>query len=108
MDALTLARFQKICGMLASDHEGERSAAAVMATRFLKNNGKTWADVGVGGSFSVQVVEINQTHLAGYWESMYRGERAQSQDRAKEIKRLKREIARLKGMWPNGQPGKAA
>ena len=46
--------------------------------------------------------------LAGYWESMYRGERSQSEDRAKEIQRLKREVARLKGMWPKGRPTVAA
>lgn len=107
MDALTMARFRKVCGLLGSNHEGERAAAALKATAILKAAGKTWADVGCGG-FSVQVVEINQTHLAGYWESMYRGERAQSEDRAKEIRRLKREVARLKGMWPKGRPGRAA
>lgn len=102
MDAKTLARFRKVCGLLGSAHDGERTAAA------LKAAGKTWDDVGFGGSVSVQVVEINQTHLAGYWESMYRGERGQSQQRAKEIQRLKREVDRLKGMWPKGKPKVAA
>lgn len=40
-----IARFRKICGMLASDHAGEVVAAAVKATAMLKAAGWTWADV---------------------------------------------------------------
>lgn len=108
MDALTLARFQKICGMLASDHEGERAAAAVMATRFLKNAGKTWADVGVG----VSAVAIAEAHsnaaLVDVYKKSLDGERALTTQMAEEITRLRREVERLKGMWPKGKPKVAA
>lgn len=109
MDALTLARFRKVCGLLGSEHEGERAAAAVMATRFLKNNGKTWADVSIGSDAAApRYMNIDMANLVGYWESMYRGERAAILEARKEIKRLKREVDRLKGMWPKGKPKVAA
>jgi hypothetical protein len=38
-------RFQKVCGMLGSAHEGEPAAAAVKATEMLHAQGLTWADV---------------------------------------------------------------
>lgn len=107
MDALTLARFRKIVGLLGSEHEGERAAAAVMATRFLKNNGKTWADVGF-----VSAVQLAQAYSDAALVDIYKkgldGERARTTQMAEEIGRLKREVERLKGMWPKGRPEVAA
>lgn len=40
-------RFRKICGMMTSDHIGERATAAHLATQMLKSIGLTWADVSV-------------------------------------------------------------
>jgi len=107
MDALTLARVRKVCGMLSSEHEGERSAAAAMATRLLRQNGKTWADVvfvdaaGLAQAYSnAALVDILQKGLDS--------ERARTTQMAEEINRLTREVNRLKGMWPSGQPGRAA
>ena len=39
------ARLTKICGLLGSDHDGERSAAALQATRLLRAHGLGWADI---------------------------------------------------------------
>src|SRR3954469_13533270 len=39
------AKLAKVCGMLGSDHDGERSAAAWQATRILRLHGKTWSDL---------------------------------------------------------------
>ena len=38
-------KLAKICGLLGSDHDGERSAAAWQATRLLRAQGLSWADV---------------------------------------------------------------
>ena len=38
-------RLAKLCGMFGSDHIGERSAAAQMADRLVKESGLTWFDV---------------------------------------------------------------
>ena len=38
-------RLVKVLGMLGSDHAGERAAAALQASRILKEAGLTWHDV---------------------------------------------------------------
>ena len=48
MDATSLARFRKLCGMLGSEHDGERAAAALKATELLKQSGTSWGEVGIG------------------------------------------------------------
>jgi hypothetical protein len=40
-----LARFQKLCGMLASPNDGERASAAAKASEMLKAANLTWNDV---------------------------------------------------------------
>jgi hypothetical protein len=35
----------RICGMMGSDHDGERAAAALQASRLLQRHGLTWRDV---------------------------------------------------------------
>ncbi len=42
-------RLTKICGLLASSHDGERATAAAMASRVLAEHGITWADLVNGG-----------------------------------------------------------
>ncbi|MGI9127023.1 MAG: hypothetical protein ACR2IG_02330 [Roseomonas sp.] len=45
-DASTLrTRIAKIAGRFGSDFEGERAAAALLASRILKDHGTTWSDV---------------------------------------------------------------
>ena len=38
-------RLAKLCGMLGSDHDGERASAAHLATKLLKSHDLTWHDV---------------------------------------------------------------
>ena len=38
-------KLAKVCGLLGSDHDGERSTAAWHATKLLQAQGMTWADV---------------------------------------------------------------
>ena len=38
-------RFIQVCGMLGSDFDGERAAAALMATKMLRSAGMTWAEL---------------------------------------------------------------
>ena len=38
-------RLVKLCGLLGSDHDGERANAAFMATKLLRMNDMTWADL---------------------------------------------------------------
>jgi hypothetical protein len=45
-DAATLRiRIAKIAGRFGSDFEGERAAAALLASRILRDHGATWSDV---------------------------------------------------------------
>jgi hypothetical protein len=42
---LDYEKFRKFCGMLGSDHDGERAAAAAMANKMLAAAGMKWEDV---------------------------------------------------------------
>lgn len=41
----TVEKLAKICGLLGSDHDGERSAAAHQASLLLRRHGLTWREV---------------------------------------------------------------
>jgi hypothetical protein len=41
----TTSTLVKLCGMLGSDHAGERAAAALKADQLVRANGMTWTDV---------------------------------------------------------------
>jgi hypothetical protein len=45
MVPIDMTRFTQICGMLGSDQDGERAAAAFQATKMLRNAGLTWAEL---------------------------------------------------------------
>ena len=45
LDPSSAAKLAKVCGMLGSEHDGERSAAATAATRILHDHGVTWSDL---------------------------------------------------------------
>lgn len=47
---MDLERFRKVLGMLGSDQDGERSAAALRASAMLKEAGVSWNDVMVKGA----------------------------------------------------------
>ena len=40
-----MQRLAKLCGLLSSDHDGERATAARMATQLLKSHDTTWHDL---------------------------------------------------------------
>lgn len=45
LEAADLTRLQRLCGMFGSDHDGERSNAAALADRYLRDRGWRWCDV---------------------------------------------------------------
>ncbi len=45
LDPSVATKLAKICGLLGSAHDGERSAAAYQATRLLQAHGYSWQDV---------------------------------------------------------------
>lgn len=45
LDPAVASKLTKVCGLLGSDHDGERAAAAWQATRLLRQAGLTWADL---------------------------------------------------------------
>ena len=92
--SLDLARFRKVCGLLSSTHDGERAVAASMATAMLRAAGMSWTDIGVGGARNYDAEQA-----AGLFELLLKAERNRTTQMSEEIGRLKREVARLKGMW---------
>jgi hypothetical protein len=45
LDPQSAARLVKLCGMLGSQHHGERAAAAFKADQFIRGLGLTWSDI---------------------------------------------------------------
>jgi hypothetical protein len=45
LDSHSADRLRKLCGMLGSQHDGERATAAAKADALLRAAGLTWADV---------------------------------------------------------------
>lgn len=41
----TINRLAKVCGMLGSAHDGERAAAALLASQILEDIGVSWSDL---------------------------------------------------------------
>lgn len=101
-----MARLRKVCGLLASDQPGERSAAALKATAMLKAAGMTWEDVDLGAAPLARVYA--DAAMVDLYQRLLDSERARTSQMSEEIGRLKREVQRLKGMWPKGQPKVAA
>lgn len=108
MDAKTVARFRKVLGLLGSTHDGERAAAALKATAMLKAAGKTWGEVGIGIAPAALEQSYADATMVALYKQFLDSERARTTQMAEEIGRLKREVNRLKGMWPNGKPKAAA
>lgn len=94
MTALDLDRFRKVVGLLASDHDGERASAALKATAILTAAGRSWSDVGVGA-----MADSNAVMMVQFYANELESERSRTTRQCEEITRLKREVARLKGMW---------
>jgi hypothetical protein len=69
-----LQRFQKLCAMLASPHEGERAAAAVKASDMLRIAGLAWSDVIKDRESPLEQVtrpksEDGETRARRFWKS---------------------------------------
>jgi hypothetical protein len=45
LDSHSADRLRKLCGMLGSQHDGERAAAAAKADAFVRSLGLSWGDV---------------------------------------------------------------
>lgn len=45
METKDIERLGKLMGLLGSNHDGERAAAALKATQFLETKGMRWSDV---------------------------------------------------------------
>ena len=45
LESSTATALAKLCGMLGSDHAGERANAALLADRLVRANGLTWPDL---------------------------------------------------------------
>lgn len=99
MNGQALIRFRKVLGLLGSAHDGERAAAALKATAMLRDAGKSWGDVGVGAA----PTRTDADAALEIYMMALDGERARTTHMAEEIARLKREVARLKGLWPKGR-----
>jgi hypothetical protein len=114
LDPTVTAKLAKITGLLGSDFDGERAAAAAAATRILKDYGLSWSDLVHGGAAVVQKsvpaycatipqevarrILSGQRHLLSPWETEFTENLAQWRGRAtiKQIARLRRLEADLK------------
>jgi hypothetical protein len=98
---LDLVLFRKVAALLASDHAGERAAAALKAAAMLRAAGKSWAEGGVGAaSLRATIIQAEgDAAMAAIYKMSLDSERARTTRQQEEINRLKREVARLKGMW---------
>lgn len=101
MDARTLDRFRKVCGLLSSEHVGERAAAALRATEMLRSAGLSWSEVTFGALGATMADGYDTASaMAAIYKMRLDSEQARTTRMAEEITRLKREVSRLKGMWP--------
>ena len=108
-----VARLAKICGLLGSDQDGERAAAAAAATRVLRDHGLSWSDLvhrgaaAASNSAPAQTTMIpqeiarrilsGQRHLLSPWEAEFTENLARWRGRAtpKQITQLMRLHAAL-------------
>lgn len=92
MDGAALDKFRKICGLLGSDHDGERANAARLATALLKQNGASWNAISIGTSNGRADDVRSLQHQIGYWQMMLGDERARTTHMSQEIGQLKRAL----------------
>ncbi len=57
LDSNTADKLAKVCSMFASDHDGERAAAAALADRLVRARGLTWPEIISPGTASARSVE---------------------------------------------------
>lgn len=103
MDEAAQTRLRKICGLLGSDHDGERAAAAAKATALLREAGKTWADIGVGATSGMRGDLAAAKASEALWRRLLEDERSRTTSLSNQLLEARREIDRL-----NGKPGAVA
>jgi|GEM_PF-4372410 len=90
-----LTRLIRILGMLGSDHDGERAAAAQAADRLVRGSGWSWSDLlapaRVSRPVRVQSTDPLTDRLAAA-DSRMRQLRSENARLQEEIKRLKRRL----------------
>lgn len=91
---MDVVKFKKICGMLGSDHDGERANAARMATSLLKQGGLSWDAIGVG-SPAASYDPYGSRHELHYYRMMLDDERGKNDRLTKEVAALKRAVKTL-------------
>lgn len=64
LDPSVAAKLSKVCGMLGSEHDGERAAAAAKASMLLRAHGLTWADVFASAAAPILVEPAPPAHAA--------------------------------------------
>ena len=84
LDPSVSAKLAKVCGLLGSDHDGERAAAAAAATRILRDAGVSWSELLSAGAAPpdtpattpatahpqeiAREILLRQRHLLSAWE----------------------------------------
>ena len=63
LDPRSVERLVKLLGMLGSDHDGERAAAALKANALVREHGLVWSDV-------IPTPEQKQEHADRDWRTM--------------------------------------
>jgi hypothetical protein len=70
LSAPALDRFVKLCGLLTSEHDGERATAARMASDLLRRHKLTWADVLRPGREQAGAARAPCGAAAGPWKAL--------------------------------------
>ena len=90
-----LTRLIRILGMLGSDHDGERAAAALAADRLVRGSGRSWSDLlapaRVSRPVRTQSMDPLTDRLAAA-DSRMRQLRSENARLQEEIRRLKRRL----------------
>lgn len=90
-----LDKFRKVCGLLTSEHDGERATAARMATDILKQRGLTWADVSLASSSGSNARDL---------QSQIRILQQLLEDERRRTTRLTEQLNSLKGIGAPSKP----
>jgi hypothetical protein len=90
-----LTRLSRILELLSSDHAGERAAAGVAATAFIKKRDLTWLDILEGGAMPAPKATIKRRKLDPSDDDLKAAESRLRQMQAHNLL-LERQISRLK------------
>lgn len=93
MDGASLDKLRKICGLLGSEHDGERATAARMASALLQKSGVAWNAISFNGGASSSVSDGN--YMAQYLQMMLNDERARTKRLSSDLDKMKRQVKTL-------------